>query len=80
MSFELVDDIQQIEVIATGGSVRDRASLKEQYGGSRWRKLKGIAQVRLLNGRIRWAEVHWYEAHGIGRRRIKIKRFVEPTS
>jgi hypothetical protein len=73
MDFELVSEIAGIETIATGTGVRDRARLRKQYGRGRWRKLKGIAQVRLLSGRIRLAEIHWYEAHGIGKREFKLK-------
>lgn len=58
-------------------SIREHADLKEQYGGRRWRKLKGVATVRLVNGNLRRAEVHWYEAHGVSKRRLKIKRFLE---
>ncbi len=73
MDFELVSEIADVETIATGKGVRDRARLRKQYGRARWRKVKGIAQVRLPNDRIRLAEVHWYEAHGIGRREFKLK-------
>ncbi|HEX8709613.1 MAG TPA: hypothetical protein VF723_15340 [Pyrinomonadaceae bacterium] len=73
MDFELVSEIANIETIAAGTGVRDRARLRQQYGRGRWRKLKGIAKVRLLSGRIRLAEVHWYEAHGIGKREFKLK-------
>jgi hypothetical protein len=73
MDFELVSDITDIETIAAGTGVRDRARLRKQYGRGRWRKLKGVANVRLLSGRIRLAEVHWYEAHGIGKREFKLK-------
>lgn len=73
MDFELVGEIADVETIATGKGVRDRARLRKQYGRARWRKVKGIAQVRLPNGRIRLAEVHWYEAHGIGKREFKLK-------
>jgi hypothetical protein len=73
MDFEIVGEITDIETIAVGKGVRDRARLRKQYGIGRWRKLKGIASVRLANGRIRLAEVHWYEAHGIGRREFKLK-------
>ena len=59
---------------AGGGSgVRDRARLRRHYGQGRWRKLKGIARVRLVDGTIRLAEIHWYEAHGIGRKELKWK-------
>ena len=77
MYFEVVGEISTVETIATGPSVRDRASLEERYGPGRWRKMKGVATVRLASGRVRRAEIHWYEAHGIGKRRLKIKRFLE---
>ncbi|HEV8368842.1 MAG TPA: hypothetical protein VGQ39_12890 [Pyrinomonadaceae bacterium] len=73
MDFEIVSEITAIETIASGKGVRHRNRLRKLYGGSRWRKLKGVAQVRLLNGRIRRAEIHWYEAHGVGRREFKLK-------
>jgi hypothetical protein len=73
MDFEIVSEITAIETIATGRGVRDRGRLRKLYGGSRWRKLKGVAQVRLPNGRIRKAEIHWYEAHGVGKREFKLK-------
>jgi hypothetical protein len=62
-----------VEIIATGGSIRDIRRVRKQYGSGRWRKLKGIATVKLENGNTRMAEVHWYEAHGIGKRKMKIK-------
>jgi hypothetical protein len=70
----LVGDIYRIEVIAKGASVREQRRLKARFGGGRWRKLKGVANVRLSDGRVIFAELHWYEAHGIGRRKVKIKR------
>ena len=73
MDFEIVGEVSQIETIASGRGVRDRMRLRKLYGGTRWRKLKGIAQVRLRSGRICLAEVHWYEAHGIGKREFKLK-------
>ena len=73
MDFQFVSEISEVETIATGKSVRDQVRLRELYGGTRWRKLKGVARVRLRNGRIRLAEVHWYEAHGIGKREFKLK-------
>ena len=73
MDFEIVSTITDVETIAAGTGVRDRARLSKQYGRGRWRKLKGVARVRLLSGRIRLAEVHWYEAHGIGKREFKLK-------
>ncbi len=73
MDFEIVGEISEVETIAVGTGIRDRARLRKQYGRGRWRKLKGIAKVRLLSGRIRLAELHWYEAHGIGKREFKLK-------
>jgi hypothetical protein len=63
--------------MATGNSIRDIRRLRRTYGKGRWRKLKGIAQIRLKSGRIRLAELHWYEAHGIGRKEIKRKRYLD---
>jgi hypothetical protein len=73
MDFELIGEITEVKTIATGTGVRDRARLRKWYGGARWRKVKGVAQVRLANGRIRLVEIHWYEAHGIGKREFKLK-------
>ena len=73
MDFEIVGEIAEIETIATGKGVRDRNRLQKLYGGSRWRTRKGVAQVRLASGPIRLAEVHWYEAHGVGKREFKLK-------
>jgi len=77
MSFEILGEIDDIETIAGGPSVRERVRLTAPFGRGRWRKLKGIATVRLRDGWIGRAELHWYEAHGIGRRKFKIKRFLE---
>ena len=79
MKFELVWRITQIEIIASGSGIRVRRYLRKAYGPGRWRKLKGIATVRLPNGALRRVELHWYEAHGIGRRDLKIKRYVEES-
>jgi hypothetical protein len=76
MHFEVVGRIEDVETIAVGGRIQDIMRLRRQFGEGRWRKLKGIASVRVANGEIRNAEVHWYEAHGIGRRKMKIKRFL----
>jgi hypothetical protein len=73
MDFELVGEMTQIETIASGSGVRDRARLRRYYGLGRWRRRKGIARVRLVEGTIRLAEMHWYEAHGIGKRELKLK-------
>jgi hypothetical protein len=77
MSFEIISEITEIEVIAVGSSIDDLARLRKQYGRGRWRKLKGIARVRLRSGRIRLAELHWYEAHGIGKKEMKRKRYLD---
>ena len=76
MYFEVVGKITDVERIAVSSSVRDIARLRKRYGAGRWRKLKGIATVELPNGEWHKAEVHWYEAHGIGRKEFKIKRFL----
>jgi hypothetical protein len=75
--FEIVGDIKNIQVIATGRGIRRLKTLRKRHGGRRWRKLKGDATVRLTNGSLRRAEIHWYEAHGVGRRGLKIKRFLD---
>jgi hypothetical protein len=75
--FEIIGPIEEIETMAAGLSVRERARLSTQFGSGRWRKLKGTAMVRLASGDVCRVEVHWYEAHGIGRRKLKIKRFLE---
>ncbi len=73
MHFEIVGDISQIETFATGSGIREIARLRKIYGSGRWRKRKGLAEVRLSDGSIHLAELHWYEATGIGRRELKIK-------
>ncbi len=77
MYFEIIGEIENVEALAVGGNIRDIMRLRRQYGHGRWRKLKGIAKVRLQSGRIRKAELHWYEAHGIGRKKMKIKRLLD---
>jgi hypothetical protein len=75
--FELLSEITDVETIAVGNRIHDLDRLQRDYGRGRWRKLKGTALVRLLkSGRVRQAEVHWYEAHGIGRRDLKVKRYL----
>ena len=76
MHFEVVGKIEDVETIAVGGRIRDIMRIRRQFGPGRWRKLKGIARVRIAGGTTRKAEVHWYEAHGIGRKKMKIKRFL----
>jgi hypothetical protein len=77
MHFEILGDISSIETIATGSGIRERARLRRVHGRGRWRKRKGLADVRLADGSIARAEIHWYEASGIGRREFKIKRFID---
>ena len=77
MKFELVGSIARAQVIAAGLGVRIRSYLRKAYGQARWRKMKGIATVRLPNGALRLVELHRYEAHGLGRRDLKIKRYVD---
>lgn len=77
MHFEVVGKIENVETIAESGRIRDIMRLRRQFGPGRWRKLKGVARVRLEGGAIRKAEVHWYQAHGIGKKKLKIKRFVD---
>ena len=75
--FEIISSISGIETIAVGSRIREIKRLRKQFGPGRWRKLKGIAQVKLQNGKIRLAELHWYEAHGLGKKKIKIKDFLD---
>ena len=77
MYFEIVGEVTEVETIASGRGIKTLARLRKRYGGRRWRKLKGLATVRVASGRIRRAEVHWYEAHGVGRKGWKIKRFLD---
>jgi hypothetical protein len=76
MPFEILGEIIGIEVIAAGRGVHVRRYLDRTYGRGRWRKMKGHATVRLIDDTICQAELHWYEAHGIGRKDFKIKRIV----
>jgi hypothetical protein len=76
-SFEVIGEISDIETIAAGHKIREIIRLKKVYGPGRWRKLKGIAIIRLANGQTRRAELHWYEAHGIGRKEFKRKRYLD---
>lgn len=74
--FEILGDINNVETIAINLSIRERHRLQAQFGGQRWRKRKGIGRVRFPNGESHLAEIHWYKAHGIGRKKIKIKRIL----
>lgn len=77
MNFEIIGEIITRKTIASGNSIREVARLRKIYGAGRWRKLKGMAKVRLPDKTICKAEVHWYEAHGIGKKEIKIKRILD---
>jgi hypothetical protein len=77
MPFEIVGDVTAIETIATGRAIREIARLRRAYGPGRWRKRKGVATLRLPDGAVRKAELHWYEATGTGRKEYKIKRFLD---
>lgn len=74
--FELVGRIGQVETIVVGNSIKERDRLVSLYGPGRWRKMKGFARVVFADGIIEYAEIHWYEAHGIGRKEVKIKRIL----
>jgi len=74
VAFELLGEIENVEVIAEGRGVRIKRFLRRVYGGRRWRKMKGEALIQFADGRIRRAEIHWYEAHGIGRKDFKVSR------
>jgi len=75
--FKIAGEIHDVENIGVGRQIRELPVLQKRFGRGRWRKLKGVADVLLSNGRIRLAEVHWYEAHGIGKVRMKIKRYLD---
>lgn len=77
MTFEILGEIRQVETIASGRGIRILNRLVRLYGKGNWRKLKGIARVHLDDGTISEAELHWFEAHGLGKRRMKIKRLLD---
>ena len=77
MDFEILGEIAVLEIIASGPGIRDLRRLQKSYGKGRWRKMKGSARIRLRNGDVRLAELHWYEAHGIGKREVKRKRYLD---
>jgi hypothetical protein len=77
MRFEILGELTDVETFATGSGIREIARLRRIYGRGRWRKRKGIARVRLMDGSIHIAEVHWYEAAGIGRKEFKLKHLIE---
>lgn len=75
--FEVISELANTEVIARGHGIREVTRLNRAYGNTRWRKMKGEATIRLANGRIRRAELHWYEGHGVGKRELKRKRYLD---
>ena len=77
MSFDIIGGISHAETIARGTGIRELSRLRREYGPGNWRKRKGIARIRLENGAVRLAELHWYEAHGIGRCEFKRKRYLD---
>ena len=77
MHFEIIGEIADVETFSIGASIREIGRLRKFYGRGRWRKRKGFARVRLSDGTIRLAEIHWYEAHGIGRKEFKLKQFID---
>jgi hypothetical protein len=77
VDFEILGDITVLETIASGRGIRDLRRLQRNYGKGRWRKMKGSARIRLRNGDVRLAEIHWYEAHGIGKKEYKRKRYLD---
>ena len=77
MIFDIIDNITEIQTIATGSGIRELDRLRKMYGHGNWRKMKGITRIRLPSGRIRLAELHWYEADGIGKKEIKRKKYLE---
>jgi hypothetical protein len=75
--FRILGRIAAVETVAVGGAIREVGRLRRRYGLARWRKRKGVAKVELSDGEVRLAEVHWYEATGVGRREFKIKRYLD---
>ena len=77
MDFEIVGEIEDAETIAAGSGIRILSVLTKRYGKGRWRKRKGVASIRLADGTMRTAELHWFEGHGIGKQKLRIKRFLD---
>lgn len=77
MDFELLTPLGHVEIIALQQSIRELRRLRKAYGKGRWRKLKGIATIRLADGSLHEAELHWYEASGVGKREMKIKYLLD---
>jgi len=77
MHFEIIGSIRSAKTIAQGSNLRELKRLNRYYGPGKWRKRKGLATIMLQNGSVRYAELHWYEAHGSGKREFKIKRIID---
>ncbi len=77
VDFTVIGEIEDLETFAIGRRIREVKRLRKKYGKGRWRKRKGVATVRLADGAVKHAELHWYEATGIGRRELKIKRYID---
>ena len=77
MNFDIIDEITDIETIAKDSGIRELNRLRKLYGLGNWKKMKGIAHIRLSTGKVKLAELHWYEAHGIGKKEIKRKRYLD---
>jgi hypothetical protein len=77
MNFEIISEITNIETIAVGSSIKEINKLRKVYGRGRWKKMKGKAKIKLRNGSVRTAEIHWYEAHGIGKKEFKRKKYLD---
>lgn len=77
MDFEILGGITVLETITSGRGIRDLRRLQRSYGKGRWRKMKGSARIRLRSGEVRLAEIHWYEAHGIGKKEFKRKTYLD---
>jgi hypothetical protein len=80
MDFKVLGDLSDVETIASGRGVRDLPRLRRLYGRGQWRKMKGVARIRLPDRSVRRAELHWYEAHGIGKKELKAKRYLDEES
>jgi len=75
--FEILSEISEIETIASGRGIRELNRLQKRYGRAKWRKMKGVCEIQLRSGLVVSAELHWYEAHGVGRKELKVKRLLE---
>ncbi len=77
MFFEILGELDDVKTIATGRAIRELNRLQKRYGKAKWRKMKGVCEIRLRSGRVVDAELHWYEARGIGMKEIKVKRLLD---